>query len=125
MKDDRLLTQLELKVMNILWNLKEAFVKEIIEHWPEKPLPAYNTVSTIVRILEEKGFVDHKAFGRSFQYFPLLSRSQYQKQLLRNIVTTAFSGSVTDLVSAIVADDQLSPEEIAELKQMIENSEKE
>ena len=69
--EQKLLTPLELKVMNILWSLKKAFVKEIIAQWPDQDsLPAYNTISTIVRILEEKGYVQHEAFGRSHQYFP-------------------------------------------------------
>ena len=59
----KLLTALELKVMNILWDKKQAFVKELIEEWNEEPVPAYNTISTVVRILQEKGFVGHKAFG--------------------------------------------------------------
>lgn len=122
-QEDKLLTDLELKVMNVLWELENAFVKEIVAEWKEEPLPAYNTVSTIIRIMEEKGFVGHEAFGRSHRYFPVLSREEYQKRLVRNVLDNVFSGSLTNLVSAAVEPGELSSEEIEALRKMIEESE--
>ena len=116
MSEKKLLTDLELKVMNILWDLKKGFVKEIIQKWKDEPVPAYNTVSTIVRILQEKNYVGHEAFGRSHQYFPAVSRAQYQKRLMNNVLNTVFSGSVSNLVSTLVDNRDLSPEEIDDLK---------
>ena len=119
---EKLLTALELKVMNILWDLKHAFVKEIKGKWPEEPMPAYNTISTMVRILEEKGYVGHESFGRSYRYFPKISRVQYQKKLLGSVLDNAFSGSLSSMVSTLVEGRELSEGEVAELKDLIENS---
>lgn len=119
----KLLTQLELKVMNLLWDRKQAFVKELIEAWDEIPKPAYNTVSTVIRILQEKGFVNHKAFGRSHQYFPVISREDYQKHFMKNVLKNVFAGSVTNMVSTLVDNEDLSDTELETLKRMIEDHE--
>jgi predicted transcriptional regulator len=121
--EDNLLTPLELKVMNILWSLKKGFVKDIISQWPDDPLPAYNTVSTIVRILEKKGFVAHESFGRSHQYLPALTRGRYQKRLLRNVMDNVFSGSLTGMVSSLLDQNSVSEHELQALKDLIEESE--
>jgi len=117
--DNQLLTPLELKIMHIMWRLKKAFVKEMLEEWPEKPKPAYNTVSTTVRILQRKGFVGHKAFGRTHQYYPTLSKYAYQKQHIRNVVKHVFAGSATHLVSALVDNEHLSNDELDAIQAMI------
>lgn len=121
-QEHKLLTPLELKVMNILWGLKKAFVKEIIGNWPDKPEPAYNTISTIVRILEEKEFVHHESFGRSHQYFPMISKGKYQKRLLKNVMDNVFSGSVTGMVSSLLSQKKLSDKELNEIKQLLTDS---
>lgn len=119
---NKLLTPLELKVMNILWGLDKAFVNDILDDWNEEPKPAYNTISTTIRILEEKGFIDHKAFGRTHRYFPVVSQPEYQKNLVNSIIQNAFSGSLSSLVSAIVDNEQISDEEIAEIQDLINKS---
>lgn len=122
--DSKLLTPLELKVMNLLWSLKKALVKELIARWPEEEaVPKYNTVSTIVRILEEKGFVDHEAEGRSHRYFPLVTKRQYQKRLLHHVMDNVFAGSLTGMVSSLLDSRHISPEELAGLKTLIDQSE--
>jgi BlaI family transcriptional regulator, penicillinase repressor len=78
MKDLKELTKAEDQVMQILWKLEKAFVKDIVEEMPN-PKPAYNTVSTIVRILETKGFVNHKAYGKTHEYFPTITKEKYTK----------------------------------------------
>ncbi|NOY37831.1 MAG: BlaI/MecI/CopY family transcriptional regulator, partial [Chlorobi bacterium] len=95
------LTRAEEQIMKVLWQLEEAFVREIIEKLPE-PKPAYNTVSTIVRILEKKGFVSHKAFGKSHRYFPLVSREVYSRQHMKSFVRDYFSNSFEQMVSFFV-----------------------
>lgn len=120
---EKLLTSLELKVMNHLWDMKKAFVKEVIEAWGPDSKPAYNTISTVVRNLEEKGFVGHESFGRSHRYFPVVSRVRYQKRAVKNVLDSVFSGSVTSLVSTIVDNRNLSDEELLELREMIDRSE--
>ena len=91
MDSPKLLTPLELKVMKLLWTKKKAFVKELINHWPEEPKPAYNTVSTIVRILEEKEYVGHEVEGRSHRYFPIVAKRKYQQRLMKNVLDNVFS----------------------------------
>lgn len=121
--DKKLLTPLELKVMNILWRLRKAFVKEIIDEWTEEAPPAYNTVSTIVRLLQKKGFVEHKAYGRSHQYFPAITKSQYQKRHLHNVLNNVFAGSMQGLVSTLLTEKSVSSDDLAKLKKLIEESE--
>lgn len=120
---EKLLTALELKVMNLLWEKEKAFIKDLVDSWDEEPRPAYNTLSTVVRILEEKGFIGHEAFGRTHRYFPSVTKSEYQRRALGSVIRNVFSGSVTDLISTISADEQLSPGEIDELKKLIEKYE--
>ncbi|MEL7534964.1 MAG: BlaI/MecI/CopY family transcriptional regulator [Bacteroidota bacterium] len=124
-KKSEFLTPLELKVMNLLWSHKKAFVKDLIADWPDEEQPAYNTISTIVRILEEKEYVGHESFGRSHRYFPLLSKGKYQKRLLKNVMENVFSGSLTGMVSSLLDDNQLSAKELEDIKSMIEESENE
>ena len=88
----RELTRAEEQVMQILWDLDKAFVKEIVEKFAD-PKPAYNTVSTIIRILQEKGFVDHETFGKSHRYFPLVDKETYNRKFLRNFVGNYFENS--------------------------------
>lgn len=125
MKENKLrdLTRAEEEVMHVLWALKKAFVKDILFCF-EEPKPAYNTVSTIVRILEEKGFVSHKAFGKSHQYYPLISKEDYSRQILKNLTKGYFSNSFKNLVSFMAEENELSLRDIEELKEMINKNKK-
>ena len=123
MKQNKLLTGLEQKVMNLLWDLEKAFVKELIEKWNEEPVPAYNTVSTVVRILQEKGYVGHEAFGRSHRYYPLIEREEYQKRFMKNVLKNVFSGSLTSMVSSLVDNDDISNDELDEIRKLIDDAE--
>src|ERR1700748_431500 len=114
------LTKAEETVMQLLWQLKEAVVKDIIELMPE-PKPAYNTVSTVVRVLEGKGFIDHKAYGNSHVYFPLISESQYKKFTFDKMMSNYFSNSYQSLVSFIANEKKLGIKELDELTQLLEN----
>jgi BlaI family penicillinase repressor len=108
------LTKAEEQVMQLLWKLEKAFVKDIIDRMPV-PKPAYNTVSTIVRILEKKGFVDHNAYGKTHEYFPLISRKDYTRSFMRNFMRNYFSGSFQEMVSFFAREDKMSVTEIDEL----------
>src|SRR5690242_14081694 len=119
MKDLKELTKAEDQVMQILWKLEKAFVKDIVEEMPN-PKPAYNTVSTIVRILETKGFVDHKAYGKTHEYFPLVSRQRYTQFYLNNMVKGYFNGSITSLVSFFANENSLKPNELDELMKKLQ-----
>ena len=114
------LTKAEEQVMQLLWQLKEAIVKDIIELMPE-PKPAYNTVSTVVRVLEGKGFIDHKAYGNSHVYFPLISEAQYKKFTFDKMMSSYFSNSYQSLVSFIANDKKLDLQQLDELGKLIDD----
>lgn len=124
MKDLKELTKAEDQVMQILWKLKKAFVKDIIEEMPE-PKPAYNTVSTIIRILETKGFVDHKAYGKTHEYFPIISREKYTKFYLNNMITGYFNGSFNNLVSFFAKENKLNANDLEKLLKEIKQKDNE
>ena len=113
------LTKAEEQVMQILWQLKEAIVKDIIEEMPE-PKPAYNTVSTVVRVLEGKGFIDHKAYGNSHVYFPLISDAEYKKFTFDKMMKNYFSNSYQSLVSFLVKEKNMSLQELEEKTKLAE-----
>jgi BlaI family transcriptional regulator, penicillinase repressor len=112
------LTKAEEQIMQILWKLEKAFVKDIIVHLPE-PKPAYNTVSTIVRIMEKKGFVGYKAYGKTHEYFPLISKPDYTQKFLRGFVKDYFSNSYKQMVSFFAREENLSIAEMEEMQKLI------
>jgi len=114
------LTKAEEQVMQILWQLKEGIVKDILEEMPE-PKPAYNTVSTVVRVLESKGFIDHKAYGNSHVYFPLVQETEYKKFTFDKMMKNYFSNSYQSLVSFIADEKNLGLKELDELTQLLDN----
>lgn len=118
------LTKAEEQIIQVLWKLEKAFVKDIIEKLPI-PKPAYNTVSTIIRILEKKGFVGHNAYGKTHEYFPLVSKEEYTKSYMKNFIRNYFSGSFQEMVSFFAKEDNMSLNDLDELmddvKRGIEN----
>ena len=108
------LTRAEEQIMHVLWFLGRAYVKDIIERLPE-PKPAYNTVSTIVRILEKKGFVGHEAFGKTHLYRPLVAKEDYTQAFLRGFVRDYFGNSYQDLVSFFAKDRDMSLAELEDI----------
>jgi len=113
------LTKAEEQIMQILWQIEKGFVNDILEKLPE-PKPAYNTVSTIVRILEKKGFVTHKAYGKTHEYYPLLSKKEYTKKYFGSFMTNYFSNSYTALASFLARDKNVSVRELEEMKKLME-----
>lgn len=124
MKDLKELTRAEDQVMQILWKLEKAFVKDIIEQMPE-PKPAYNTVSTIIRILETKGFVGHKAYGKTHEYFPIIAKEKYTKFYLNNMIKGYFNGSFNNLVSFFAKENKLSATDVEKLLREIKSKDHE
>ncbi|KAA8481403.1 BlaI/MecI/CopY family transcriptional regulator [Arcticibacter tournemirensis] len=114
------LTKAEEQIMQILWQLEKGFVKDVIDELPE-PKPAYNTVSTIIRILETKGFVDHEAFGKSHQYYPLVSKEQYKSFATEKLLTNYFSNSVEKMFSFFVKKEKIDLHEADEILKLIKN----
>jgi BlaI family transcriptional regulator, penicillinase repressor len=114
------LTKAEEQIMQILWQLNEAIVKDILDKIPE-PKPAYNTVSTVVRVLEGKGFIDHKAYGNSHVYYPLVSETAYKKFTFDKMMKNYFDDSYKSLVSFIADEKKLGINELDELTKLIDN----
>ena len=117
------LTKAEEQIMQALWETGPAFVKDIIEVMPA-PKPHYNTVSTLIKILMEKGFVDFKAYGKSHQYFALVTKDAYSHRTVNNIVKGYFGGSFSNMVSFFVKEKELSISELEKLVQKIKDSQK-
>lgn len=115
------LTRAEEQVMQELWGLGKAFVKEIIDRLPE-PKPAYNTVSTIIRILENKGFVSHKAYGKSHQYYPLVSKEEYRTFAAGKLLTGYFNNSAHNMLSFFLKEERLDLRDADELLKLIEEA---
>lgn len=108
------LTNREEQIMSYLWENGASFVKDIISSF-DHPKPHYNTISTIVRNLEQKGFIDHEDFGSTFRYFSTISKEEFAKNNVRQQVEKYFNNSYTSFISSLVESDDLSIEEIKEL----------
>lgn len=117
------LTKNEEKIMHILWSIKKGFVKDVIGKMPP-PEPPYNTISSIIRILEKKGFVGHKAYGKTHEYFPIISKSAYRKFTFKDYVENYFEDSPENVVSYMVKEQELSPEEIRKMLELLEKDQK-
>lgn len=115
----RELTKAEEQVMQVLWKIRKGFVKEILEEFPD-PKPAYNTVSTIVRILQDKGFVRHNAYGRTHEYYPVVSKDEYSKTHLTSFVEDYFSSSFGKMVSFFAREKSISIKEMEEIMKIME-----
>jgi BlaI family penicillinase repressor len=112
------LTKAEEQIMQVLWKLGKGFVRDVIEDLPE-PRPAYNTVSTIVRILEKKGFVSHTAYGKTYEYFPLVSRDEYKKGYLKSFIRRYFGNSFQEMVSFFASGRDVSLRELEEIRRLL------
>lgn len=113
------LTKAEEQVMQVLWKMEQGFVNDILEHFPI-PKPAYNTISTIVRILEKKGFVSHKAYGKTHMYFPLVGKKEYTKNYFQGFMDNYFGNSYKALASFLSKENSISVSELEEMKSMME-----
>jgi BlaI family penicillinase repressor len=113
------LTHAEEQIIQILWEIEKGFVNDIVSRLPD-PKPAYNTVSTIVRILEQKGFIGHKAYGRTHEYFPIVSKDEYSREFLDNFTQNYFSNSYKALASFFANSENLSIRELEEIKVLVE-----
>ena len=113
------LTRAELEIMQILWQIEHGFVNDILAKLPE-PKPAYNTVSTIVRILEKKGFVSHRAYGKSHEYYPLVARESYTSTYMSSVLANFFGGSASRMVSFLSSNKAISLEETDEIIKLLQ-----
>ena len=109
--------------MRVLWKLKQAFVKEVVAELPE-PKPHYNTISTVIRNMEEKGFIGHNAFGKTHQYFPVVSKEEYKKTFMHKTIQHYFEDSYKNVVSFFAKEDKISVSELKEIISIIEKNQK-
>ena len=114
------LTNKEEEIMHILWKLEKAFVKEVMAAITEEQ-PHYNTLSTIIRNLEEKGFVAHNAYGNTHQYYPIVDKEDYRKKFMNSAIETYFNSSYKNMVSHFAKEEKISAAELREILAMIEN----
>lgn len=112
------LTKAEEQIMQVLWRLEKGFVKDVIDRLPD-PKPAYNTVSTIVRILEKKGFVAHNAYGKTHEYYPLVARDDYKKRFLKSFIKRYFGNSFQEMVSFFASDRDITLGEMEEIRELL------
>lgn len=117
------LTNRELNILEILWELKKGFVNDVIAKM-QNPKPPYTTVSSIIRILETKGYVAHKAYGKTHEYRTIISKLKYKKFAIKNLITNYFDGSLENVVSFMVKENELSREEVNELSDLIDTFKK-
>ena len=114
------LTNKEEEIMHILWALKKAFVKDVLaEITTEKP--HYNTLSTIIRNLEEKGYVSYNAYGKTHQYFPIISKEDYKAKFMNTAIDNYFNSSYKNVVSFFAKEEKISVDELKEIIALIEN----
>ena len=111
------LTKAEEQVMQILWKVDESIVRDLVDQFPD-PKPAYNTVSTVLRVLEKKKFVDHKAYGTTYLYFPLVSKKEYSKFQFTNLIKNYFNGSFPKMAAFFAQENKLSIQELEEMMDM-------
>jgi len=114
------LTNKEEEIMHILWTLEKAFVKEVLAEIKDNK-PHYNTLSTIIRNLEEKGYVAYYAFGKTHQYYPIISKEAYKKRFMTTAIENYFNSSYKNMVSFFAKEEKISVEELKEIINLIEN----
>ena len=118
--DMKKLTKKEEEIMNLFWDKGAMFVRELLEHYDE-PKPHFNTLSTMVRNLEANGYVSHKAYGNSYQYYPVVTREDYAGRTFKGVISSYFNNSYLSAVSALVKEEKITVEELKELIEQIEN----
>ncbi len=118
-KNERL-TRREEELMQCFWAHGPLFVRELVEMAPE-PKPHFNTLSTMVRTLETKGYLSHKAFGSTYQYYPVVSEAEFSRRTLGNVIRRYFENSYMGAVSALVEEEKISVDDLRELLDRIEN----
>lgn len=114
------LAKREEQIMQVFWTLERAYIKEVIPEMPD-PKPHYNSVATMVKILEEKGFLGHETVGNIYQYFPIITREEYQKHNMKDIVSQYFDNSYPKMLAYFAKEEKLSESELNEILNIIKN----
>jgi predicted transcriptional regulator len=114
------LAKREEQIMQAFWDLEKAFIRDVIPHLPD-PKPHYNSVATMVKILEDKGFLSHEAVGNMFSYFPIIKREDYQKHAMKDIVSQYFDNSYPRMLAFFAKEQNLTEEEMKEILEIIKS----
>lgn len=114
------LTKAEEEIMQMIWDMGPCTVSQLIEKM-EEPHPPHSTISSIVRILENKEFLNHKAYGRTYEYYPIIEKSDYSRYSLKSLISNYFEGSMNNMVSFLVEENDLSLKELSEIIKEMEN----
>jgi len=117
------LTRQEEKTMLSLWKIGKGFAKDVLENFPDNA-PHYNTISSLIRSLEAKGYVGHKVYGNTYEYYPLISKEEYTSQFLSNFIGNYFEDSYKEIVSFFAQEQKLSVDDLKEIISLIENRKK-
>ncbi|NLR78905.1 BlaI/MecI/CopY family transcriptional regulator [Chitinophaga eiseniae] len=117
------LSRKEEELMQVIWDLEKAFVKDAIEHLPD-PKPHYNTIATLMKRLEEKGYLAHTEYGGSYEYYPIVGKENYKQTFMKKVLNTFFDNSYLNMLAYFAKEEKISPEEMKELVKMIEKDKK-
>ncbi|MBY5949676.1 BlaI/MecI/CopY family transcriptional regulator [Algoriphagus sp. NF] len=118
------LSEYEEQIMRIFWKNKRAVVREILEELPD-PKPPYTTLASSVKLLEKKGYLSHRTYGKTHDYFPVISQSDYRTNRFNKLVSNFFGGSVENVLSYLVSEKRISDKEVDELQKLIDKYDKE
>ncbi|MBN2348376.1 MAG: BlaI/MecI/CopY family transcriptional regulator [Bacteroidales bacterium] len=113
------ITKAQEDILKALWEINDGAVSDVLEFLPE-PKPAYNTVATVIKVLEKKGYVSHKTYGKTHVYFPVVTKKDYSQHILKDALKGLFNGSVNQMVSYFVKNKEVSLNELEELKEMLD-----
>ena len=114
------ITKAQEDILKAVWDIENGAVADVLENLPD-PKPAYNTVATVIKVLEKKGYLGHKTYGKTNVYFALLSRKEYANHIIKDTFTGLFGGSLNQLVSPLLKNKEISLSELEELKNIIES----
>ena len=114
------ITRAQEDVLKAIWEIENGAVADVLEHLPE-PKPAYNTVATVIKVLERKGYVGHRTYGKTHVYYPLVSREEYANHVVKEAFTGLFKGSLQQMVSPFIGNRNISISDLEELRQMLES----
>jgi BlaI family transcriptional regulator, penicillinase repressor len=117
------LTSTEEQIMDIVWGMQKALIREVLESLPD-PKPPYTTLASHIRQLEKKGYLDHHAYGNTYQYFPIVTQEAYRQNSTRRLIKQHFDGSAKNFLSFLVKEEKLSEEDLSELKRLIDEASK-
>ena len=119
------LTKVEEEIMQVIWKLDRCTVRDVIDCLDQHPKPPHSTISSVARILEKKGFLGHKAYGRTYEYFPIITIEEYSKESLSSLVKDYFGGSAKRLISFLAKKEDLSVKDLSEMIDKLDKSEEE